>query len=128
MKRKARRGDPVRRLEIQNFPRGFKPEGTVSRHAVRAIIFVNGELLMVRSRKTGDWKFPGGGVEEGETPEKALAREILEETGRVLTALSGPYLTVRERRPAGINPKNALDMRSDYYLAEVGSEWGELKP
>ncbi len=116
----------VRSLDIVALPKGFKAEGAVTRHAVRAIAYVGGTLLMVRSEKTGDWKFPGGGVEAGETPEAALEREMIEETGHALTALSGPYLTVRERRPAGKNPKDLLDMRSDYYLAEVAPERGEL--
>lgn len=27
------------------------------------------------------WKFPGGGIEKGETPEEAAVREVFEETG-----------------------------------------------
>ena len=52
----------------------------ITRNAVRAIIFENQQLLMVKTNK-GDYKFPGGGIKEGETREQALVREVLEETG-----------------------------------------------
>jgi len=48
-----------------------------------ALIEKQGRVLIAR-RKTGDpsagrWEFPGGKIEEGETPEEGLCREILEE-------------------------------------------------
>lgn len=41
----------------------------------------------------GLWEFPGGRLEEGETPEDAAMREVAEETGWQLTNLS-PFKTV----------------------------------
>ena len=49
-----------------------------------AILEKNGKTLIAK-RKTGDelfaglWEFPGGKVEEGETPEECMARELKEE-------------------------------------------------
>ena len=49
-----------------------------------AILKKDGKILIAK-RKTGDelfaglWEFPGGKVEEGETPEECMARELKEE-------------------------------------------------
>jgi len=58
------------------------------REAVRAIIFSNGKIAMVKSEKEGYYKFPGGGIKNGETHEEALIRETLEETGLSISASS----------------------------------------
>ena len=41
----------------------------------------NGGVLIVHRPKYDDWTFPKGKLEEGETYEQALAREVEEETG-----------------------------------------------
>lgn len=50
-----------------------------------AIMQIDGKILIAR-RKKGDalenkWEFPGGKLEQGETPEQCLVRELQEEFG-----------------------------------------------
>ena len=49
---------------------------TIDRIAVRAVIEYEGLLLMVHSSVNGDYKFPGGSVDDGESYEETLLREI----------------------------------------------------
>ncbi len=50
-----------------------------------ALIDVDGRVLLAQRPEgksmAGLWEFPGGNVEEGETPEAALVRELHEELG-----------------------------------------------
>nr|WSX75831.1 NUDIX domain-containing protein [Streptomyces sp. NBC_00899] len=46
-----------------------------------AVTVINGRVLLIKRADTGEWAFPGGGVEPGETPRTTAARETLEETG-----------------------------------------------
>ncbi|MFC4496717.1 NUDIX hydrolase [Streptomyces ovatisporus] len=54
-----------------------------------AVVVHAGRVLMIRRReREGEllWAFPGGGVEEDETPERAAVRETAEETGLAVSA------------------------------------------
>ncbi|AQQ53470.1 NUDIX domain-containing protein [Planococcus lenghuensis] len=46
-----------------------------------AIIVLENKMLMVKEKETGGWSIPSGGIEEGEFPEHAYIRKVLEETG-----------------------------------------------
>ncbi len=67
---------------------------------VAAIAVRDGKVLLAR-RKPGEsnaglWEFPGGTVKEGETPQRALEREIFEELG--VRAKAGPVVARNEYR------------------------------
>jgi len=67
--------------------------------AVIIIVFdPTGRMLIVREKNHPNplWKFPGGGIEEGELPLDAAIRELREETGISIRNLHY-FTTVHER-------------------------------
>lgn len=59
---------------------------TIKRDIAGALIFSNDRHVLLGKNNTGGvyddlWVVPGGGIDEGETKEQAVKREILEEVG-----------------------------------------------
>lgn len=52
-----------------------------TRIASRGIVVDGENIALLKVSKLGFYKLPGGGVEDGETPEMAFEREIMEEVG-----------------------------------------------
>lgn len=95
------------------------------REAVRAIIYKNKELLMLGS-SMNDYKLPGGGIENSESHEQALAREVAEETGWRVSRV-GKYLgKVTERRWDLFEPNQIFEMVSHYYSCDICGEQGNM--
>ena len=69
-------------------------EKMIFRNSVYGLILNEGNLLVVRTRSTGLYAFPGGGIELGEPIVDALHREIREETG--ITVEMGELATLTE--------------------------------
>lgn len=69
-------------------------------HVVAAVIISNSRVLVGRraSHKSspGEWEFPGGKVEEGESTHQALAREISEELGLLAVPIRTFDISVTE--------------------------------
>ena len=53
----------------------------VYRPSARGIIVKDGKVAMVHSAMYDYYKFPGGGIEDGEKPIEAMIREVKEESG-----------------------------------------------
>lgn len=48
---------------------------------VRAVVFRDEHLLLVREREDGGWTLPGGWADVGDSPSTAVVREVKEESG-----------------------------------------------
>ncbi len=60
------------------------------RQRATAIVERDGRVLLVRDKWRPAFMLPGGGIDEGESPEVAIERELREET--TLTATAVQYL------------------------------------
>ena len=90
----------------------YDPKGPAFvRPSVRGIILRDGKVAMVHSLKYDYYKFPGGGIEAGETRPQALIREVLEESGLQV-------------RPESIREYGLVHRVQDnyYYLCDVQPE------
>lgn len=66
-----------------------KPKRRKKVQVVLALVERRGKVLLVRDRDVaqGQWVFPGGKIEKGETQKEAVVRELLEETQSLCTPL-----------------------------------------
>ena len=75
--------------------RSYPPRPVIG---VGAVILAGDRVLLIKRAHEplkGQWSLPGGGVELGETLERAVAREVQEETG--LDVDVGPIVDVIDR-------------------------------
>jgi 8-oxo-dGTP diphosphatase len=100
---------------------------TIVREAVRSIILQEHELLMIHSTVNGDYKFPGGGIQEGESHAQALLREIQEECG-IAEVMIGQALGKVIEYDFAVEPDfDTFCMTSYYYHCQVERSFGKLK-
>ena len=91
----------------------------IYRDAVRAVIRRGSEFFMVYSTTVGYYTFPGGGVKIGETRAEALAREVREEAGASVTAVSDLLGEITEYDRPKEPEYSVFRMISYYYQVSI---------
>ena len=116
------------RLLYEMDKKNYDPNGTrFSRPSVRGIIFRDGKVAMMHSEKYDYYKFPGGGMERGESQIQTLIREVREETGLTVIPSTIQAYGYVHRVEKGY-PEDIFEQDNFYYLCEVAAERGEPVP
>lgn len=90
------------------------------RPSSRCIAIKNGRVAMVHSKKYHYYKFPGGGIEAGESREEAVIRETQEEAGLVVLPNSiQAYGYVHRVQKNPLPAPGYLVQENYYYLCDV---------
>ncbi len=93
---------------------------TFTRDSARSIIIRDGRVAMIRSLKYDYFKFPGGGIEAGESPVEAMMRETREEAGLTVVPESvREYGYVHRVQKSDVDPTERFVQDNYYYLCEA---------
>ncbi len=93
---------------------------TFQRDSARSIIIRDGKIVMIHSRKYDYYKFPGGGIENGEDPIEAMIRETQEEAGlTVIPETVKEYGYVHRIQRSDKDPSECFVQDNYYYLCDA---------
>lgn len=111
----------MRELAVYDY-KNYIENGTVGkRPSVRGIIIRNGKIAMVHSLKYDYYKFPGGGIDSGESHLNALKREVAEETGLIVISKSVKEYGLVLRKEKG-KVEDLFIQENFYYFCDVENE------
>ena len=97
----------------ENMPHSKRP-------SVRAVIFRGDKLAMVYSKRYNYYKFPGGGIEDGENQQEALIREVREEVGlEVIPESIAQFGSVLRLQLSDFLEDTIFEQENFYYYCQV---------
>ena len=93
------------------------------RNSARSIIIRDGKIAMIHSLKYDYYKFPGGGIENGENPVEAMIRETREEAGLVVKPETvTEYGYVHRIQRSDMDSSECFVQDNYYYLCKAEPE------
>ena len=93
---------------------------TYVRNSARSIIISSGQVAMVHSLKYDYYKFPGGGIRDGENPIDAMIRVTIEEAGlKVLPETVREYGIVHRIQKSTVDETECFIQDNCYYLCKA---------
>jgi ADP-ribose pyrophosphatase YjhB (NUDIX family) len=102
----------------------------LQRPAAHALVRRDHAVLLTRisaaGYHTGSWTLPGGGIDHGESPHEAVAREVREETG--LEVDVGVLLGVHDVRFSGTAPNGRFEDFHGIHLVFAAEVAGDAQP
>ncbi len=91
-----------------------------SRPSARGIIIREQKLALVYSPKEKYYKFPGGGIREGEDAKAALIREVREEVGLIVIPDSvREFGSVMRRQKSNYAPDTIFEQENFYFFCRT---------
>jgi ADP-ribose pyrophosphatase YjhB (NUDIX family) len=87
---------------------------------VRAVVFKDNKILMVRERVDGKWALPGGWADVGHTPFEVAKKEVFEEAGIVVSPKKLLAVFDKSKHGAPVSPDHIyqLFILCDYVAGE----------
>jgi ADP-ribose pyrophosphatase YjhB (NUDIX family) len=86
---------------------------------LRAAVFRDARVLLVREKSDGLWALPGGWADVGETPRQGIEKEVLEEAGLAVRAVK--LLALYDQRGRGARP-HPLHILKAFFRCEIVGE------
>ena len=104
-------------IDTKDYDRNGRP---FVRHSARGIVIQNNRVAMVHSLKYDYYKFPGGGIRDGENPVDAMIRETMEEAGlKVLPETVQEYGLVHRIQKSTVVETECFIQDNYYYLCKA---------
>lgn len=90
-----------------------------TRKATRAIVLKGEDILLLYTKRYHDYSLPGGGIDEGESYQNGLIRELKEETGAQNVTNIEEFGLYEEFRPWYKSDFDIVHMQSYCYVCNI---------